>query len=90
MRAVRLGAAALMLPTAAIASAQQAGHFGAPDVEILDFNERGTVLAVRPYCHTDHYWQVNFDTNKLIAKTFGEAGYAAPIVIEQQKQHSAS
>ncbi|OBV09831.1 mechanosensitive ion channel family protein [Erythrobacter dokdonensis] len=57
----------------------------APDVEILDFNERGTVLAVRPYCHTDHYWQVYFDTNKLIARTFGEAGYAPPYVVEQQK-----
>ena len=50
----------------------------APDVEILDFNERGTVLAVRPYCHNDHYWQVFFDTNKLIAATFGSAGYTAP------------
>lgn len=50
----------------------------APDVEILDFNELGTQLAVRPYCHTDHYWQVYFDTNKLIAETFGNAGYAAP------------
>ncbi|KEO98653.1 mechanosensitive ion channel protein MscS [Erythrobacter litoralis] len=56
-----------------------------PDVEILDFNERGTVLAVRPYCHTDHYWQVYFDTNKLIARTFGEAGYEPPYVVEQQK-----
>jgi small conductance mechanosensitive channel len=36
-----------------------------PDVEILDFNTLGTLLAVRPYCHTDHYWQVYFDTNKL-------------------------
>ena len=25
-----------------------------PDVEILDFNLAGPVLAVRPYCHTDH------------------------------------
>ena len=37
----------------------------APDVEILDFI--GALLAVRPYCHTDHYWQVYFDTNNLIA-----------------------
>src|SRR5206468_8808509 len=26
----------------------------APDVEILEFNFNGPVLAVRPYCHTDH------------------------------------
>lgn len=39
-----------------------------PDVEILEFTEFGPVLAVRPYCHTDHYWQVYFDTNKVIAE----------------------
>ncbi len=54
----------------------------APDVEIIDFNALGTVLAVRPYCHTSHYWQVYFDTNKLIAATFGAAGYAAPYNIQ--------
>lgn len=57
----------------------------APDVEILDFNERGTVLAVRPYCHTDNYWQVYFDTNKLIAATFGSAGYPAPFLVQEIK-----
>ena len=49
-----------------------------PDVEILTFTERGPVLAVRPYVHTDHYWQVYFDTNKAIRETFGAAGYPAP------------
>jgi small conductance mechanosensitive channel len=48
-----------------------------PDVEILTFNERGPVLAVRPYCHTEHYWQVYFDTNRTIRETFGAAGYPA-------------
>ena len=50
----------------------------APDVEIVDFNQRGPVLAVRPYTHTDNYWQVYFDTNKAIADTFGAAGYPVP------------
>ncbi|MDP2830396.1 MAG: mechanosensitive ion channel family protein [Sulfuricellaceae bacterium] len=50
----------------------------APDVEIVDFNERGPVLAVRPYTRTSHYWQVYFDTNKAITDTFGEAGYPVP------------
>lgn len=50
----------------------------APDVEILDFNALGTQLAVRPFCHNDHYWQVYFDTNRAIATVFGSAGYAAP------------
>ena len=50
----------------------------APDIEILEFNLAGPVLAVRPYCHNDHYWQVYFDTNKIIRETFGEAGYPVP------------
>ncbi len=50
----------------------------APDVEIVDFNQRGPVLAVRPYTHTDHYWQVYFDTNKAISDAFGAAGYPVP------------
>ena len=50
----------------------------APDVEILEFNFAGPVLAVRPYTHTDHYWQVYFDTNRLIRESFGEAGFPAP------------
>ena len=58
----------------------------APDVEILDFNSLGTLLAVRPYCHTDHYWQVYFDTNKLIAATFGTAGYPAPYVVQEHRE----
>lgn len=44
-------------------------------VEILEFNEFGPKLAVRPFCHTDHYWQVYFDTNKTIADTLGAAGF---------------
>jgi small conductance mechanosensitive channel len=47
----------------------------AVDVEILEFNEFGPKLAVRPYCHTEHYWQVYFDTNKAIADTLGAAGF---------------
>jgi small conductance mechanosensitive channel len=50
----------------------------APDVEIFQFNLNGPVLAVRPYCHTDHYWQVYFDTNRLIREAFGSAGYPVP------------
>ena len=50
----------------------------APDIEILSFNERGPVLAVRPYCNTAHYWQVYFDTNRAIRDTFSAAGYPVP------------
>src|SRR5262249_61442722 len=48
----------------------------APDVEILEFNLAGPVLAVRPYCHTDHYWQGYFYTNRLVCESFGAAGFS--------------
>ncbi len=50
----------------------------APTVEILESNLAGPVLCVRPHCHNDNYWQVYFDTNRLIRETFGEAGFPAP------------
>ena len=60
----------------------------AVDVEIIEFNLVGPVLAVRPYCHTDHYWQVYFDTNKMIKDALGEGGFPPPMpaqtVIMQQ------
>jgi small conductance mechanosensitive channel len=61
----------------------------APDVEIITFNERGPVLAVRPYCNTAHYWQVYFDTNRLIRETFGEAGYPAAEAHVRMRQLAA-
>ena len=60
----------------------------AVDVEIIEFNLVGPVLAVRPYCHTDHYWQGYFDSNKMIKDALGEGGFPAPMpaqtVIMQQ------
>ncbi|WP_066268142.1 mechanosensitive ion channel family protein [Hydrogenophaga palleronii] len=50
----------------------------APDVEILQFTPEGPLLCVRPYTHTDHYWQVYFDTHKAVVSTFGAAGYPVP------------
>jgi small conductance mechanosensitive channel len=50
----------------------------APDVEILGFTPEGPSIAVRPYCHTDHYWQVWFDTHKAIVDVFTKAGYPTP------------
>jgi small conductance mechanosensitive channel len=49
------------------------------DIEILDFTLVGPVLAVRPYCHNDHYWQVYFDTNRILREALGEAGFPAPM-----------
>lgn len=50
----------------------------APDVEILDFNLAGPVLAVRPYTHTDNYWSVYFATNRAIRIELGKAGFPVP------------
>ncbi len=50
----------------------------APSLQILEFTPLGAVLAVRPFCHNDHYWQVYFDTNRAINDVGGEAGYPAP------------
>jgi small conductance mechanosensitive channel len=50
----------------------------APDVEILTFTLAGPVLAVRPYCSNAHYWQVYFDTNRVIRDTGANAGLPAP------------
>ncbi len=49
------------------------------DVEILEFNLVGPVLAVRPYCHNDHYWQVYFDTNRAIRESLTGAEFPAPM-----------
>ena len=50
-----------------------------PDVEIVQFTPAGPLLCVRPYCRNEHYWQVYFDTNRLMREAFGEAGYPSPM-----------
>jgi small conductance mechanosensitive channel len=50
----------------------------APEVTILNFTAFGPVLAVRPYCHNDHYWQVYFDTNMVIREALGDAAFPGP------------
>lgn len=54
----------------------------AVDVEILEINLLGPVLAVRPYCHPSHYGQVFFATNKLIKDTLGSADFPAPMTTQ--------
>jgi small conductance mechanosensitive channel len=48
------------------------------DVEVLEFSERGPRLAVRPYTHTSNYWQVYFDTNRMIIDVLGANGFPVP------------
>jgi small conductance mechanosensitive channel len=49
-----------------------------PEIKILDFKSEGPVIAVRPYTHNDHYWQVYFDTNEAIAQVCREAAWPIP------------
>jgi small conductance mechanosensitive channel len=51
----------------------------APDVDVLMFTPAGPQLCVRPYCSNNDYWQVYFDTNRLIRESFDQAGFAAPM-----------
>ncbi|MCB9506521.1 MAG: mechanosensitive ion channel family protein [Myxococcales bacterium] len=51
----------------------------APSVDILEFNLVGPVLAVRPHCHNDDYWQVYFETNRVIREAPIKAGFPAPM-----------
>ena len=67
---VRLRAAVTAIPNVA--------RSPAPDIEILQFTPEGPLLCVRPYTHTDNYWQVYFDTHKAVVSTFGAAGYPVP------------
>jgi small conductance mechanosensitive channel len=52
----------------------------APDVDVLQFTPAGPLLCVRPYCRNENYWQVYFDTNRMIRESFGEAGFPAPVM----------
>ena len=59
-----------------------------PEVNLLDIKLEGPVVSVRPYTHTDHYWQVYFDTNEAIVRVCKEAGWPAPAALHQVKQIS--
>ena len=51
----------------------------APTVDVLQFTPAGPVLCVRPYCSNANYWQVYFDTNRMVREAFGDAGFPAPM-----------
>ncbi|HJV33676.1 mechanosensitive ion channel family protein [Geomonas sp.] len=57
-------------------------------VEILEFNLVGPVLAVRPFCHNDNYWQVYFDGNRAIRETLIAGGFPPPIPAQMVLMHS--
>ena len=58
----------------------------------MEFNLAGPLLAVRPYCHNNDYWQVYFDTNRAIREVFGIAGFPIPeqhVVVRTVFRHSS-
>lgn len=57
-----------------------------PEVEISKFTPEGPMLTVRAYTHTNNYWQVYFEVNQIIARTFAEAGYPVPETPSVQRQ----
>ena len=63
---------------AAIAQIPNVAQSPVPEINLLVFKLEGAVIAVRPYTHTDHYWQVYFDTNEAIARVGQEAGWPVP------------
>lgn len=63
---------------AAVAAIPNVAADPPPEVSLLDFRLEGPQIAVRPYTHNDHYWQVWFDTNEAIAKVCAQAGWPAP------------
>ena len=48
------------------------------EINLLDMKLEGPLISVRPYTHTDHYWQVYFDTNEAIVRVCREAGWPVP------------
>ena len=69
---------AIALFKAAVAKIPNVSTRPAPEINLLDMNLNGPVIAVRPYTHTNHYGQVYFDTNEAIVRTCQEAGWPAP------------
>lgn len=55
-------------------------------VDLLEINDRGPRLAVRPYATTGHYAQVVFETNRMIAEVLQRNAIPVPrsaLVVEQ-------
>ncbi|MFO0557331.1 MAG: mechanosensitive ion channel family protein [Polyangiales bacterium] len=69
---------AIAILQAQVAKIANVAESPAPEVSLIDFTLAGPVIAVRPYCHNDHYWQVYFDTNEAIRNGLGEAGFPVP------------
>ena len=70
---------------AAVAAIPNVTTDPAPEINLLDMNLVGPIIAVRPYCNNNHYWQVYFNTNEAIVRVCKEAGWPAPTPTQIQK-----
>jgi small conductance mechanosensitive channel len=52
-----------------------------PVVEVLQLLPEGTRLAIRPFCTNENYWQVYFDTNRVVKEALNESGFPPPEII---------
>ncbi len=57
---------AIALLTDGIARIPNVLPIPAPVIEMFEFTLAGPLLVVRPFCANQHYWQVYFDTNRMI------------------------
>jgi len=72
----------------AVAKIQNVSSEMPPEINLLDIKLEGPQISVRPYTHTDNYWQVYFDTNEAIVRVCKEAGWPAPSALHQVRQVS--
>jgi small conductance mechanosensitive channel len=61
----------------------------APALTILSLAPTGCTLAVRPFCHNDHYWQVYFDSQQALRDIIGNGGFPVPQAVVEVNAASA-
>ncbi len=49
-----------------------------PFVGVLNFGDSSVNLAVRPYCNSEEYWDVYFDSNEAVKKALDDANIEIP------------
>jgi small conductance mechanosensitive channel len=70
---------------AAVAQIPNVAATPEPEINLLDMKLEGPQIAVRPYTHNNHYWQVYFATNEAIVRVCQEAGWPAPALTQIHK-----
>ena len=56
------------------------------EVQVLSFNNEYFKLAIRPYAHTDHYWQVYFDATQALQGLLASVGMGASSGFERGEE----